>query len=294
MDIPQLNAFLAVAQHGSFSAAANTLGLTQPAVSKRIAGLEAQLNTRLFDRIARRVQLTEAGVRLQDETLELMQRLRQLPSIVQGATEHIGGLLRIATSHHIGLHRLAPVLQVFRTRYPNVGLDIRFEDSEIAHQQVRQGHSELAVVTLDPAGAGDLISKPIWTDPLVFIAATNHPLRTGRVHLAELAAHPAILPGPTTYTGELISALFARHELRLNVAMQTNYLETIRMLVAAGYGWSALPATMLAENVAQLDVPTHLTPARVLGIVTHSSRTASAASTAFHQVLLEFADADLR
>ena len=81
MDIPQLNAFLAVAQHGSFSAAANTLGLTQPAVSKRIAGLEAQLNTRLFDRIARRVQLTEAGVRLQDETLEIMQRLRQLPSI---------------------------------------------------------------------------------------------------------------------------------------------------------------------------------------------------------------------
>ena len=292
MDIPQLQTFLVVAQEASFSAAGDRLNLTQPAISKRIAGLETQLGVRLFDRIARQVQLTEAGTRLQGEAQEILQRLHQLPGVVQGNSEQIGGQLRIATSHHIGLHRLAPVLTAFRQRYPEVALDIRFEDSEIAHQQVRQGNAELAVVTLDPGGQTDLISEVLWADPLVFIADHDHPLSKRRSGLAELAGHPAIVPGSGTYTGQLISELFARAELRLSIAMQTNYLETIRMLVAAGYGWSALPATMLAEDIIALDVAPELAPARVLGVVTHPGRSATKASTAMHELLLEFADAN--
>ena len=290
MDIPQLQAFLAVAQQGSFSAAADALDLTQPAISKRIMALETELKVRLFDRIARQIQLTEAGTRLQGEAQDILQRLQQLPRRVRGGDAQVDGLLRIATSHHIGLHRLAPVLTAFRQRYPQVQLDIRFEDSEIAHQQVRQGYSELAVVTLDPNGQTDLISEPLWADPLVFISDPKHALAGKPVSLAELADHPAILPGPSTYTGQLIGDLFTRQQLRLSVAMQTNYLETIRMLVAAGYGWSALPATMLGQDVVTLNVPTEWAPARQLGLVTHPGRSASAASTALRMVLFEFAD----
>ena len=108
MDIPQLQAFIAVAQQGSFSAAAEALDLTQPAISKRVASLEAQLRVRLFDRIARQIQLTEAGTRLQGEAQDILQRLQQLPGLVKGRADQVEGQLRIATSHHICLLYTSP------------------------------------------------------------------------------------------------------------------------------------------------------------------------------------------
>ena len=81
--------------------------------------------------------------------------------------EQVAGTLKLATSHHIGLHRLAPVLKQFSRQFRDVQLDIRFEDSEAAHDLVRRGDSELAVVTLNPAGDPDLATVALWDDSCV-------------------------------------------------------------------------------------------------------------------------------
>lgn len=298
MDPQQLRAFLAVCEHESFSTAAQALAITQPAISKRIAALEADLDARLFDRLGRQVKLTEAGVLLQPQAEDILQRISDVRQSMSVQPEAVSGVLRLTTSHHIGLHRLAPVLRVFRQRFEGVQLDIRFEDSEVGYQRVRQGTGELAVVTLDPRGQSDLTSEVLWRDPLRFIHAPP-PHNDGkrgsessqnRVSLDELARRPAILPGPGTYTGKLINELFARANLRPLVAMQTNYLETIRMLVAAGYGWSALPETMLGDDLQLLHGKSLEAPARQLGLVTHPRHTPSAAANAFIAVVREFAD----
>ncbi len=298
MDPQQLRAFLVVSEHESFSAAAQALGITQPAISKRIAALEADLDTRLFDRLGRQVRLTEAGTLLRPQAEDILQRMTDVRQSLSVTPEAVSGVLRLTTSHHIGLHRLAPVLRLFRQRFAGVQLDIRFEDSEVGYQRVRQGTGELAVVTLDPRDQPDLTSEVLWQDPLRFIqspdpstdgttAATKN---TTRVTLRELARRPAILPGPGTYTGRLITELFARANLRPLVAMQTNYLETIRMLVAAGYGWSALPETMMGDDLQVLSGKSLSAPARQLGLVTHPRHTPSAAANAFIHVVREFAD----
>ncbi len=206
--------------------------------------------------------------------------------------DRVSGILKLTTSHHIGLHRLAPVLRTFRNRFAAVQLDIRFEDSEIGYQRVRQGTGELAVVTLDPHGPSDLNSELLWNDPLQFITAkdTNNGPEAAST-LEQLARLPAILPGAGTYTGKLVNELFSNANLRPLVAMQTNYLETIRMLVAAGYGWSALPATMLADDLRVISGNTLIAPTRKLGLVTHPRHTPSAAANAFIAVVREFADA---
>ena len=291
MDVPQLEAFLSVAEHRSFSAAADALAITQPAISKRIAALEAHLNQPLFDRIGRRVRLTEAGTTLRPEAEEILQRMKSVRQLLSAEPDTVHGVLRLTTSHHIGLHRLAPVLRAFRQRYAGVQLDIRFEDSEIGYQRVREGTDELAVVTLDPRGQVDLQTEVLWQDPLVFITAAEpgaSPPKASR--LADLAQHPAILPGPGTYTGKLINELFARANLRPDIAMQTNYLETIRMLVAAGYGWSALPETMLGNDLQIIRGRQLRAPGRQLGLVTHPRHSPSAAASAFVEVVREFAD----
>ena len=139
METNNLNAFVLVAENGSFSAAAQKLHLTQPAVSKRVATLEEQLDTVLFDRIGRTVTLTEAGRALLPHARAVQQELAAAERSVRDLDGDVAGHLRLATSHHIGLHRLPPVLSYFNRQYPGVQIDIEFTDSEQAHEMIGRG-----------------------------------------------------------------------------------------------------------------------------------------------------------
>lgn len=290
MDLPDLETFIAVAECRSFSRAGERLHLTQPAVSKRIQTLEASLATQLFDRVGKQVELTHGGRLLLPRARSLLAGMADTRRLLRNLSEQVAGSLQLATSHHVGLHRLAPVLKAFSDRYRDVQLDIRFEDSEAAHELIRRGESELAVVTLDPAGAPGLDSTVLWDDPLVFLVSADHPLAAGRrLTLAELAEHPAILPGMATYTGRIVAELFESRGIVLTSHLSTNYLETISMLAGIGLGWSVLPTSMLTGGLVQL--PTDAPPLRrTLGCVTNPARTRSNAADAFLQVLAEFAD----
>lgn len=279
MEIAALQAFVEVADHQSFSEAAETLYLTQPAVSKRVAQLEAELGSRLFDRIGRRVSLTAAGNALLPRARRLINDARELKRLVTDLSGEVRGRLVMGTSHHIGLHRLPRPLKRFTEQFPEVELDIRFMDSETACRAVETGDLELAIVTLPPDQPQNLKLQTIWDDPLAFMVGLDHPL-AGRdeVSLEELIAHPAVLPGTTTYTRGILEEAVREVGVELNVAMATNYLETLHMLVATGLGWSLLPATVLDKEVWQLEV-TGMQLSRQLGAVTHRKRSLSNAGT---------------
>lgn len=291
----ELEAFLAVAENASFSAAARQLKLTQPAVSKRIASLELGLDATLFDRIGKRVALTPAGLALEREAGKVLAALQDAERAIADLAGAPAGRLRIATSHHIGLHRLAPILKRYAADYPAVQLDLRFEDSEDAHTLVAKGKVELAVVTLTASAAGGpepgpqgLREECIWQDPLLFAVAPDHPLASLRnPSLASLAATPAILPGSKTYTGRIVSALFAAEGFTLEPTLETNYLETVRMLVQAGLGWSMLPAC-LTTDLHCLSLPQ--SARRLLGIVDDPQRSPSVAAQQFAATVRRFAD----
>jgi len=282
MDTQNLKAFLLVAETGSFSLAAETLHLTQPAVSKRVALLEDQLGTGLFDRIGRTISLTEAGRALLPHAKSIQQELESAAQSVRDLSGDIAGQLRLATSHHIGLHRLPPVLSRFSRDYPAVHLDIDFMDSEQAYELILQGKAELAVVTLAPDEEANVISVPVWHDPLDFMVARDHDLlRNSRVtDLAEMSQHPAILPGLNTYTGQIIKRLFDSSGLELKVTLATNYLETIRMMASVGLGWTILPRSMRDDSLATLTVQ-EVAIERTLGLVYHRGRSLSRAARAF-------------
>lgn len=285
MDTQSLNVFTAVAENGSFSIAAERLFLTQPAISKRIAQLEQQLGTRLFDRVGRRIRLTEAGRALLPRARQVLLDLEDMSREISNLTGQVAGTLRIGTSHHIGLHRLPPVLRRFSRDYPQVKLDIDFIDSEEAWEAVLHGDLEMGVVTLPPQPDPRLHSQVVWDDPLVFMCAPEHPL-AGRTNLplALLTDYSAILPSPVTFTRGIVESLFREHDLELNISMSTNYLETIHMMVSIGLGWSVLPETMLDDSVVRLNVDTPL-PLRQLGVVTHPGRSRSNAARAFLAIL---------
>lgn len=285
MDLSSLAVFVAVAEHGGFSAAAEKLHLSQPAVSKRIALLEAELDVRLLDRLGRQVVPTEAGLLLLGRARGLLEQAADTRRALAALGDGIGGTLRIATSHHIGLHHLPPLLKRYAQQFPQVELDIAFVDSEQAYARVLDGAAELAVTTLAAYTAAPLLAQPLWQDRLCFMVASDHPLATRkRVSLADLAAHPAVLPDPGTFTHKLIAGLFAQHGLELQVRLRTNYLETIKMLVSVGMAWSALPASLLDAQVVALPVA-GASLQRQLGWVRHGGRTLSRAASAFAGLL---------
>lgn len=285
IELDGIKAFVIVAECGSFSQAADRLHLTQPAVSKRIALLESQMGVRLFDRIGRTVGLTEAGRELEPRAREILRAVEDTQRAIGNLAGNVSGQLSVATSHHIGLWRLPAVLKAYAGQYPQVQLDLHFMDSEVAHDEIVQGKLELGIITLAPQPHERLTSIPVWRDDLVFMCAADHPLAAqGTVSLAALAAHPAVLPDMTTFTGRIVKRLFDERKLSLHTSMSTNYLETIKMLASIGLGWSVLPKSMLDASMVVLNVP-GIEIHRDLGIIHHKQRTLSNAARAFIEQL---------
>jgi DNA-binding transcriptional LysR family regulator len=282
MDIFTLSTFIKISETGSITRAAESLFVSQPTVSKRLAQLESQIGHLLFDRLGKTLQLTEAGRTLLPHARQVLAELDRGKRALDELGGTVGGKLRIGTSHHIGLHRLPPVLKAFVAEYPAVELDIRFLDSEDACAAVQSGELELGIVTLPPQPLPYLAQRLIWPDPMAVMVSASHPLQTAT--WTEVCRYPALLPDAHTYTHRLIQHLLLEQGLQPKVLLSTNYLETLKMLVGIGLGWSVLPLSMQGDLrvIPVLEPPLQ----RELGVVWHSARSLSRAAGALLAMLI--------
>jgi DNA-binding transcriptional LysR family regulator len=298
MDIHLLKAFVIASEERSFSIAAERLHITQSAVSKRIALLEQQLSLILFDRVARKVYLTESGELLLPRAKLILDTIEDAQRYMAQTNDDVSGELRLATSHHIGIHRLPPVLKEYRQRYPNVHLQLQFIDSEQAETLLLHDKCDLAVTTLPslrarPSGSKDSGSKDssnedhgnsdiqyhkLWDDPLQIVINAQHPiLQQSSPQLKQLLHYPAILPDVRTRTTQLIQQHLQQHltdtNPALDVIMTSNHLDAIKMMVTVGLGWSVLPEKMIDDSLRV--VPLTNSIVRELGCLHHRHRTLS-------------------
>lgn len=281
MDTAQLEAFTTAAELQSFSKAAEHLHLTQSAVSKRIATLENHLGVALFERFGQRIQLTEAGKTVLIDAKAILDKVREMQQHSDMSKNVISGKLRIATSHHIGLYRLPSILQGFVQQYPNVQLDMHFTDSEVAYEEVGQGLFDLAVATLPQNPATMIETTPLWQDELVIMFADSHAMNEHHTLTAEiLANYPAILPDEDTFTRRIIDDVFKDSGINYQLAFSTNYLETIKVMVEAGLGWSVLPKIMQNDKLTTRPL-LNTQPSRQLGIMLHKNKVITPALKAF-------------
>ncbi|MBL4796514.1 MAG: LysR family transcriptional regulator, partial [Oleispira sp.] len=260
-----------------------------PAISKRIKGLEEQLNSPLFDRHNRSLSLTNTGHSLLPKAREIVQLVSDTQLSMRNMNHQVEGRLKLGTSHHIGLHRLPPYLKSFVSQFPQAELNLSFMNSESAYQAIAQRQVELALTTLEASNTNNLpegiISEALWQDEMVFVCAVDHPLNMlAQVKLKDLSEYPAILPEANTFTFKLLAEKFKQQKLTLNTPMPTNYLETIKMLVSVGLGWSLLPKTMLgsAEETGLVAIKMdQVKLTRPLGLLYLQGRTLSNAAKAF-------------
>jgi DNA-binding transcriptional LysR family regulator len=290
--IEALTAFVAVVDCGSFSSAAEHLHLTQPAVTKRIQALEQTLGQPLFERLGRQIRPLEAAAIVLPQAREILARLADIERSLRDRDDRIQGVLRLATSHHIALHRLPPALNACRSRYPEIELELAFLDSEAGIDAVARRQVDLALATLPEKMPEGLESGTLWSDQLTpmlrtdLLAAAPDPASADWP--AWLEAQPGILPPAGSATRLRIDRALHRIGLHLEARHESPYLEVIRMLTRAGLGLGVLPRSLGAPGLTCIELP-GLDITRSLGWVRHRARHQSRAEHAFIGLLRDTA-----
>ncbi|HJQ49312.1 MAG TPA: selenium metabolism-associated LysR family transcriptional regulator [Gaiellaceae bacterium] len=265
MDTRQLAAFCAVVERSSFSQAADQLGVTQPAVSLQIRSLEQRLGQQLLDRSGRRVEPTEAGLRLYRGAQRLLALEQQvLAELGEEAEGELKGRLEIGASTGPGGSVLPVVLGEFQQRHPLVHVALTVSDTHTVVEQVGRRELELGVVGVASRQRG-VSYEPLYRDEVVLAVPPDHKRAGKSMSLDELKAEPLVLMQEGAGIRQMIDDELRELGLRLrdlNVKLELGLQESARAAVLAGVG-----ATFISRIAIEGDLDAGaLAVARVQGL----------------------------
>ena len=194
MEIRQLQTFRVVAEQLNFTKAARTLHLAQSSVSAQIKALEEDLGQPLFDRLGRRVLLTDAGRKLYDYARRMSDMTREIRSEFS-ADQYAQGALTIRVPETIASIYMPEVIRQFHRDHPRVGLDIINCSDEQLREELNSGRIDLAFLLAESVHLKSVSMKMLRTEPLILASAPDHPLaREKGITTPDLAGHTLLLP----------------------------------------------------------------------------------------------------
>jgi DNA-binding transcriptional LysR family regulator len=296
MDTRQLAAFCAVVERKSFSQAAERLGVTQPAVSLQIRSLEQRLGTQLLDRSGRRVEPTEAGLRLYTSAQKLLALEQQLVADVTGdAGAALSGTLELGASTGPGGTVVPLLLCEFHEEHPEVRIRLSVSDTHTVVARVAERELELGVVGAAPRQRG-VVYEPFFRDEVVLACPSGHRLAGKTVTLDDLRAEQLILMQDGAGVRQVIEDEVRRVGTRLrdlDVRIELGLQESVRSAVAAGHGITFISRTGIESDLAAGTIAIArvrgLDPVREIFLVRASGRAETRAAQAF----VEFAHSRL-
>src|SRR6202795_1318104 len=248
MDFDQLQTFLEVARHASFSRAAEKRFRTQPAISSQIRALEDEVGAKLFDRSGGKVSLTAAGKAFQKYTQETLDaRAVMLTSLAE--MEHIPrGEIIVGANEGTCLHILPEVFADFKKQYPDVAVNIKSADYAKILDSVIDNSVDFGVVSM-PVSDPRLTVVLIHRDELVIIVPPQHPLaKMKSATIADAARFPLVVP-KAGHTRDALEDLFYEHKLKPRYAMELDSSELLKRFVAADVGVGFIARSNVQEDV---------------------------------------------
>jgi DNA-binding transcriptional LysR family regulator len=265
----------AVVGHGSFSRAAETLHLSQPAVSLHIRQLEECAGHRLLERVGKRAFPTKAGDVVLEHAARALGELEAARQALERLRGIVAGRIRVGTGATASTYLLPPLLRRLRSRYPSLELVVVTGNSAEIVAAVAANQLDLGIVTL-PVSARSLAVSPLCIDPLVAIAGAGHAWRKRQaIMAADLARHPLILYERGGTIRRVIDEWFRRARVTPRVAMELGNGEAIKKLVEAGLGLSITSSMSIKaerRSGALMAMPLEPTLSRRLGIVSRRDK----------------------
>src|SRR5216684_4011577 len=251
MEIDQLTTFVAVATVGGFHRAAETLRVSQPAVSARIKALEDSLGSPLFARSRSGLTLTEAGRILRPFAEQLLRTASLASQAVHELKPASGGPLQIAAAHSISVYFLPDFLKRFQRAYPKVVISIRAGHSKEVLDMVLGGEAEIGLAR--SLNHPEIETQSLRDDPLLLVGHSKHgPTHARRARLEQVATWPLIFYERGSSDWTLTHSLFRRAGLVPNVVLEVDTIETAKRMVDRGLGLAFLPQLAVwARNSAR-------------------------------------------
>lgn len=289
LTLRQLKVFEAVARHQSYTRASRALFLTQPAVSMQVKQLENQLGIALFEQVGKRIHLTSAGSEVLGYAKAINQQLDELESVLTGLKGLRGGKLKISVA--TTANYVAPTLVgAFSRRHPEVAVSYDVTNREALLRQLSDNTVDLVIMGQPPEGR-DLEAGAFLENPLVVVAAPNHPLAgKKRISVDALQDETFLVRESGSGTRSAMERFFKEHKLRLNTGMEVGSNEAIKQSVQAGMGLSILSKDtveleLALGRLAVLNVA-HFPIQRHWYVVHRRGKRLSAAASEFKNFLL--------
>jgi DNA-binding transcriptional LysR family regulator len=288
MDTRQLAAFCAVVERKSFSQAAERLGVTQPAVSLQIRSLEQRLGRRLLDRSGRRVEPTEAGLRLYASAQRLLQAEEQLLEDLESDDEGVvTGSLELGASTGPGGSVVPVLLCEFQERHPDVTVRLSVSDTQTVVAQVADRELELGVVGAGRRHRG-VTFEPFFRDEVVLAVPASHAFAGKTVTLEQLRGEPLVVMQEGAGVRQVIEDELRKTGTRLrdlDVRLELGLQESVRSAVLAGHGVTFISRLAIESDLSAGLLATArvrgLDPVREIFLARATGRTETRAARAF-------------
>jgi DNA-binding transcriptional LysR family regulator len=298
LDVKRMRVLREVAQRGSFSAAAEALAYTQSAISQQVAALEREAGTRLVERNARGVRLTDAGQALCQHADAILARLADAESELEAIAGLRGGRLRMTTFATAGATIVPQAIARFRERHPGVRLVLEPEEPTDGLRRLRAGEADIALTitaAFDDPPEADLAMTPLLDDPMYVLLPCGHPLaRSGRVRLQDLAEEEWLLGATTRCPDSRILVRACQHAgFEPRIGFHSDDYLAIQGFVAAGCGVSLIPDLALVavrDDVVVRSLGARAPVRRILA-ATMAGSWASPARSAMLEILEEVSGA---
>lgn len=251
LDTRQLRAFCVLARTGSYTQTARELHLTQSGVSHSMKALEREVGCRLFDKLGKKVVLTQAGEQLLHHATKILHEMEN----ARQALAHLGkwgrGRLRLGATTTACQHILPTVLREFKESFPDHNITIDPGDSPALVSSLLRQRIDLALA-LEAENEPQLEFQPLFTDELHFIVGALHPwAQTRRVERAELPRQNYILYNKASITFRLIEDYFRQEEVVLNTVIELGSMEAIKELVKLGLGVSIVSPWIARKEIEE-------------------------------------------
>lgn len=241
MELRQLRYFVAVAEAGTFTRAAERLGIAQPSLSQQIARLEDELGAALFDRFGRSISLTETGRALRPRAENILRSVREAERDIRVDVAEGRGALAVGAIPTIAPYLLPRVVKSFRKRCPEAELSLREDLTENLVASLKKGELDLAILS-PPIDDDQIELEDLFHEPFLVAAPADHPLaRAKTVPIEGLESERVVVLHEMHCLGQQMESFCRARGLQRRIVCRTTQLATVQEMVALGLGVSLCP-----------------------------------------------------
>ncbi len=294
MDLYKLKTFYTVADLGSFSRAAETLFLTQPAVSAQIKDLEYEYKTKLFDRVGRKIKLTRSGETLNNYATKLLNLYKESLFAVNMLKNAMDGSVKLTTSGTPGARLLPSLISGFKEEYPDTDFSIKTQKSMTVIESIKQNQFDLGIIVCSECKLErqELIEKNLYKDRIVIGVSNKHSLANRKsIKVSELSNMPLIVSAKNTVSRQAMDNFFHKHSIPFTIAYEIENISMIKTMVEKNLGISFFSSLEIQKEVESQwlhtveieDTPLY----RYVNVIYHKNHELSPAAKAFYNFIFD-------